>query len=100
MLKENNTAIKQNHNHNQKNKNNSHFTHFTRLTLSLDEFYENYKNNILNKNQEKFLSQYKDNIYKLNELEILVARYEKFDDSSSEFSNNYNLYISKAKEVK
>ena len=37
--------------------------------------------------------------YKLNEQEIKIARYEKYDSKSTEIIDNYKVYISTAKKV-
>ena len=65
----------------------------------LDTFYEEYKNKILAASQEKFLDSFKEQIQKLNELEILIARLEKFDKSSVEMRTNFQNYITTAKKV-
>jgi hypothetical protein len=65
----------------------------------IEKFYEFYKNKILDTSQEKFLENFREQIYKLNEQEIKIARYEKYDSKSTEMIENYKVYISTAKKV-
>jgi hypothetical protein len=65
----------------------------------LEKFYQEYKNKILESEQEKTLTDFKERISKLNELEIKIARLEKFDKRLEEISKNYHEYLNTAKEV-
>lgn len=66
----------------------------------LDKFYEEYKNRILNTEQEKTLQNFKERISHLNEVEIKIARLEKFDPRRNEIMEDYKNYLNTAKEVK
>jgi len=67
--------------------------------IKLEKFYHDYKNKILDQEQEKTLTNFKERISKLNELEIKIARLEKFEKISEENLRNYKEYINTAKEV-
>lgn len=62
----------------------------------IEKYYDFYQNKILDTHQEKFLENFRERIYKLNELEIKIARYEKYDSKSTEIIDNYKDYISTA----
>jgi hypothetical protein len=65
----------------------------------LEKFYAEYKNRILYTDQEKTLQIFKDRISLLNELEIKLARLEKFDPKRKEIIEDYKNYLDTAKEV-
>ncbi len=65
----------------------------------IDQFYEMYKNKILASHQEKVLESFKEQIHELNEMEILIARLEKYDKKNTEMKNNYYNYVDLAKKV-
>jgi hypothetical protein len=67
--------------------------------VKINKFYEIYKNKILDTHQQKFLDNFKEQIYKLNEQEIKIARYEKFDPNSEDMKENYQIYVSIARKV-
>ena len=67
--------------------------------IKLEKFYQIYKSKILDSEQEKTLNNFKERISKLNELEIKIARLEKFEKNSQENLKNYKEYINTAKEV-
>lgn len=67
--------------------------------IKLEKFYQIYKSKILDPEQEKTLNKFKERISKLNELEIKIARLEKFEKISQENLKNYKEYINTAKEV-
>jgi hypothetical protein len=67
--------------------------------IKLEKFYQIYKSKILDSEQEKTLNNFKERISKLNELEIKIARLEKFEKISQENLKNYKEYINTAKEV-
>jgi hypothetical protein len=67
--------------------------------VKINKFYEIYKNKILDTHQQKFLDNFKEQIYKLNEQEIKIARYEKFDPNSKDMKENYQIYVSIARKV-
>ena len=68
-------------------------------SAQIEKFYDFYQNKILDTHQEKFLENFREQIYKFNELEIKIARYEKYDSKSTEIIDNYKDYISTAKKV-
>ena len=71
----------------------------TKYNAKLEKFYQEYKYKIINTEGEKTLQNFKERISKLNELEIKIARLEKFDHESGEILNNYKNYLTIAKEV-
>jgi hypothetical protein len=59
----------------------------------IEDFYEVYRNKILDSKGENMLEEFKENINNLKDVEIRIARLEKFDKSNAEFKSNYENYI-------
>ena len=72
---------------------------FENNKIKLEKFYQEYKNKILNSEQENQLKLFKERITKLNLLEIKIARLEKFDKKSPEVLQDHKNFVSTAKEV-
>jgi len=65
----------------------------------IEDFYEVYRNKILDTKSDKMLVEFKENINNLKDVEIRIARLEKFDKTNAEFKSNYENYIENTKKV-
>jgi hypothetical protein len=69
--------------------------------IKIDNYYNVYKQRVINTHQENLLHEYKHKINKLSEIEIIIARLDKFptNDEAGYIREKYDNYINLAREV-
>lgn len=65
----------------------------------LEMCYENYKRKLFEINNDKLIHDFKQQLLKFIEIEIVIARLERYDPKCKDLKNKYDIYIETGKKV-